>query len=71
MYEKLKKIREEKNITQEEIASLLGYRHKSGYSKLENGDRKISVEQAKVISDFFNMSIEDIFFDNKINKMTT
>ena len=64
MYEKLKKIREEKNITQEEIASLLGYRHKSGYSKLENGDRKISVEQAKVIS-------EDIFFDNKINKMTT
>lgn len=71
MYGRLKKIREEKNITQEEIAAMLGYKHKSGYSKLENGDRKISVEQAKVISDFFNMSIEDIFFDTKVNKMTT
>ena len=31
----------------------------------------MSVEQAKIISDFFGMSIDDIFFENKVNKMTT
>ena len=66
MYIKLKKLREDKGITQDEMAELLGYRHKSGYSKLENGERKMSIEQAKLISDFFNMSIEDIFFNNKV-----
>ncbi len=71
MYIKLKKIREESGTTQEKMAELLGYRHKSGYSKLENGERKISIEQAKIISDFFNMSIEDIFFESSVNKMTT
>lgn len=64
MYINLKKIREQKGTTQDEMANLLGYRHKSGYNKLENGERKISIEQAKIISDFFNMSIEEIFFDN-------
>lgn len=71
MYIKLKKLREDKGITQDEMAELLGYRHKSRYSKLENGERKMSIEQAKLISDFFNMSIEDIFFNNKVNKLTT
>nr|WP_304941447.1 helix-turn-helix transcriptional regulator [Clostridium butyricum] len=45
------------------MAKILGYKHKSGYSKLELGERKISIEQAKLISDFFSMSIEDIFFE--------
>lgn len=65
MYSKLKKIREEKNISQAELAKLLGYKHKSGYGKLENGDRKISLEQAKIISDYLKMPIEEIFFENK------
>lgn len=63
MYNKLKKLREEKNISQAELAKILGYKHKSGYGKLENGDRKISLEQAKIISKYFNMKIEEIFFD--------
>lgn len=63
MYPKLKKIREKNNTTQEEMACLLGYKHKSGYQKLENGERKVSIDQAKIISDFFKMSIEDIFFN--------
>lgn len=71
MYLRLKEIRENSGVTQDEMANLLGYRHKSGYNKLENGERKISIEQAKIISDFFNMSIEDIFFNNLVNKLTT
>lgn len=71
VYIKLKEIRENSGVTQNKMANLLGYKHKSGYSKLENGERKLSIEQAKTISDFFNMSIEDIFFDKKVNKLTT
>lgn len=63
MYANLKKIREEKGVTQEKMSQLLGYNHKSGYGKLENGERKISIEQAKVISDFFSISIDEIFFN--------
>lgn len=62
MYNKLKEIRESNNVTQDYMAELLGYKHKSGYSKLENGERKISINQAKIISDFFKRSIEEIFF---------
>lgn len=62
MYAKLKKIREEAGITQDTMALLLGYKHRSGYNKLENGERKLSLAQAKVISDYFKRSIEDIFF---------
>lgn len=62
MLNKLKKIRENRGLTQSDMAKLLGYKHKSGYNKLELGDRKITLEQAKIISDYFNMSIEDIFF---------
>lgn len=45
------------------MAKLLGYKHKSAYGKLEKGERKISLEQAKKISDFFKMKIEEIFFN--------
>lgn len=65
VHKKLKEVREERGITQQQMAKILGYKHKSGYSKLELGERKISIEQAKLISDFFSMSIEDIFFEAK------
>ena len=62
MLNKLKEIRENKGLTQSDMAELLGYKHKSGYNKLELGDRKITLEQAKIISEYFNMTIEEIFF---------
>lgn len=71
MYEGLKKCREERGCTQENMAKLLGYKHKSGYNQLETGKRKINLEQAKIIADFFNKTIDEIFFNNKVAKMTT
>lgn len=62
MYEKLKHIREDRGFTQEQMAKLLGYKHKSGYNQLENGKRKIDLKQAKKIADLFQKKIEDIFF---------
>lgn len=65
MYKNLKKFREEKGLTQEQMAEKLGYKHKSGYNKIEIGQRKVSVEQARTISDLLGRSIEEIFFDTK------
>lgn len=65
LYRNLKKLREEKGLTQEQMAEKLGYKHKSGYNKIEVGQRKISIEQAKIISDLLGKSIEEIFFDSK------
>lgn len=60
---KLKEIRKEKGITQEEMAKELGYSGKSGYSMLENGNVRMTLEQAIKIANKFKMSIEDIFLD--------
>lgn len=59
----LKKIREEKGITQEEMAKELGYSGKSGYSMLENGKVRLTLEQAVKIAKKLEMSIDDIFLN--------
>jgi DNA-binding XRE family transcriptional regulator len=64
LYTGLKKIREQEGYTQEDMAILLGYKHKSGYNQLETGKRKIDLNQAKKIADFFNKTIEEIFFNH-------
>jgi putative transcriptional regulator len=71
LYTKLKKIREENKYTQDDMANKLGYNSKSTYNMKEKGIRKITVEEAYQISKIFNKTIEEIFFDNSVVKMTT
>ncbi len=70
MYEKLRRLREERNLTQEEMAKLLGHVDKSSYSLKERGLRKFSVNEAYKIAEFFEMSIESIFFDHEVVNTT-
>jgi transcriptional regulator with XRE-family HTH domain len=63
MSEILKKIRIEKGYTQEYMAEKLGYKDKSGYNHLENGNVKLSVERAMMISKILNVN-PSIFFIN-------
>jgi len=63
---KIKKIRELKNYTQEYMADRLGI-NQSGYSRLENDTSDISLSQLDKISEIFNMKTEDLLtFDEKI-----
>lgn len=62
MYEKLKKSRLQKGITQEEMARRLGYKYTSGYNQLEKGKRKIDIETARKIASILETSVEEIFF---------
>lgn len=71
LYTKLKKIREENKYTQDDMANKLGYNSKSTYNMKEKGIRKITVEEAYQISKIFNKTIEEIFFDSQVVKMTT
>lgn len=70
MYKKLKEMRQQENVSGEELAKVLGIT-KATYSKKENGLVKFSLDEAKLISDRFKRKIEDIFFENKVSKIDT
>ncbi len=55
----IKKIREEKGLTQQIIADLIAM-HRSNYSRVENGDRDLSIEAINKIARYFNMSIDQL-----------
>lgn len=50
----LKKLRKEHKKTQKEIAEILGI-SQNGYSYIENGDRKLSVETAKLLAEIYQI----------------
>lgn len=64
----MKKYRELKGMTQQQIADKLGITV-SSYNMLENGKRGISVIMAKNISLILDKSIDEIFFTSYVHKM--
>lgn len=67
----IKKIREEKGLTQQAIADLIAM-HRSNYSRVETGDRELSIEAIGKIAKFFNMSIDDLVnFEGEIPNEVT
>ena len=71
MFEKLKKLRIEHNISAEDMSKILGLETKAAYYKKESGNVKFSLMEAKKISDFFNIPIEEIFFSNEVSYKDT
>jgi len=57
--ENIKRIREQRSIRQQEIADLIGM-HRSNYSKIESGQREISITALDKIAAYFDLSIDDI-----------
>ncbi len=55
----IKKIREQKGLMQKEVASVADMQA-SNYSKIESGQRYISVEALDKIAVFFGMTVDDI-----------
>ena len=60
MYEILKKKREEKGYTAEDMARVID-KSVPNYSMKENGKIKFSVNEALKIADFLDEKVEDIF----------
>ena len=58
---KLKSYRKEKRLSQTKMAEKIGI-DRTSYTLKENGDRKFTLEEAKIISDILGVSIEELFF---------
>lgn len=67
MFENLRNIRNEKGISADILANILGLETKAAYYKKETGSVKFTLIEAKKISDFFAIPIEEIFFDNEVS----
>lgn len=59
-HEKLKVLRKNKGLKQQEIAELLGVKRNS-YSDWENGKCKPNYEKLEKIADFFGVSLDWLF----------
>jgi transcriptional regulator with XRE-family HTH domain len=67
----IKKIREEKGLTQQQIAELI-HMHRSNYSKVESGERDLSIEAANRIAKNFGMTIDQLVnFDGAMPQEVT
>jgi transcriptional regulator with XRE-family HTH domain len=55
----IKRIREEKGLTQQSIADLIAM-HRSNYSRVETGDRDLSIDAIGKIAKYFNMTIDQL-----------
>ncbi len=55
----IKQIREQRGLMQKEIASIADMQA-SNYSKIESGQRDVSIEALAKIAQFFNMTVDDI-----------
>jgi DNA-binding XRE family transcriptional regulator len=67
-YNKLNQLRKSKNIKVEDIMNTLDLKTKSAYYKKENGQIRFSLEEARLISELFKLSIEELFFKSNVPK---
>lgn len=66
----LKAYRMLKGVKQENIAMMLGVTLTT-YSNKETGKTQFSLYEAKKISDYFGIPIEQLFFANEVNLLNT
>jgi len=55
----IKRIRAEKGLTQQQIADLVNM-HRSNYSKVESGQRELSIAALNKIARFFGMTLDQL-----------
>ncbi|MBX7311060.1 helix-turn-helix domain-containing protein [Clostridium chauvoei] len=51
----LKDLRIKSGKTQEEVARVLGYSSKSGYSMLENGTVELTISKVKILAELYGI----------------
>ena len=67
----IKNIREQKGLMQKEVATIANMQA-SNYSKIESGQRDISVEALDKIAHFFGMTVDEVIhFEHKNLKPVT
>lgn len=59
----IKQLRNQKNISIEEMSRFMGYRGYQGYYYKENGSRKMSADDIAKISIILSVPINKLFFE--------
>lgn len=67
MFEKLRKIRQEKGIKASLLAEKLGLKTEGAYYKKETGQVPFTLTEGKIVADLLEMPIEVIFFENELS----
>ena len=62
--QKIKNIRKERGLTQQEFADSLGYAHKSTINKIESGQEDMSYQKILVLLKEYMLSASDLFDDH-------
>ncbi len=57
--ENIKRLREEKGLTQQQVAELVNM-HRSNYSKVESGQRELSVKALSKIAKYFGITLDEL-----------
>ena len=66
IYKRVKELREERGLTQDELAELVGYKNRSSIARIERGDSYIPQPMIKKIADALGVFPGDLMgWDNK------
>jgi transcriptional regulator with XRE-family HTH domain len=55
----IRELRKSRGVTQQQIADLINM-HRSNYSKVESGQREISISAVNKIAKYFSISVDDL-----------
>lgn len=70
LYEKIKKFRNQLHLSQEYVANFLGI-NRATYSQMENGNRKVTVDDVSKLSDLFGVTTDELLNKTETSQPTT
>jgi|JI8StandDraft_2_1071088.scaffolds.fasta_scaffold07991_7 Zn-dependent peptidase ImmA (M78 family)/DNA-binding XRE family transcriptional regulator len=57
--ERLRQLRERCGVTQEKLREVMGFEHRQTIGQIENGDRRVTIEELMKALEFFEMSLDE------------
>ena len=67
MYRRIRDLREDKDLTQKQIAEILGM-SQTGYSKYETGENDIPTRVLLILADFYGVSVDYLLSRTDVKK---
>ncbi|TRM08774.1 helix-turn-helix transcriptional regulator [Lentibacillus cibarius] len=59
---RIKEIRKQKGLTQQYVATKLGYRHSSMLSEIESGKKGLDANKVPLVAEILEVEINELFF---------
>lgn len=70
IYERIKELRNQLNLTQEYVANYLGV-NRATVTQMENGKRKVSADELSKLCSLFGVSADALLYGEEISKPAT